>query len=167
MKSIAELETTTFVKHYNNPKLSNEALCKKLDTEWSIVNRKAKSSKSVSAQLTMYRSRKNGQSVFRPMDAAELAAASESTAVASTSAVARSGAINIKFLCRNDNDQVIINEAISAENGEDLVVKLRNMMRENRITKVDLFRAGAFINASDIVDGDEIVARAKLEAAAV
>lgn len=160
IKTIAEINKSTFIKHYNNPELDNEQLCKKLQTTWAIIARIAKSSKAISEQLTMFRSRANNQSVYRPLDAAEIAAAAPAATVASSN-----GGITIKLLIRNDNNQVVLNKDVSAENGEGLTGELRSLLREHRITKVDFYRAGEFVNVSDFRDGDEIVARAKLEAA--
>ena len=163
IKTINEITKSVFIKHYNNPDLDNEQLCKKLQTTWAIIARIAKSSKAVSSQLTMFRSRANNQSVYRPLDAAELAASTETVATASTTS--SNGNITIKLLIRNDNNQVVLNKEVSAPNGEGLSMELRSLLRENRITKVDFYRAGEFVNVSDFRDGDEIVARAKLEAA--
>lgn len=168
-KTLREIDKALFVKHYNNEKLSNDALVNKLDTTWSTISVLASSKyPKVFAELTMLRSKAAGQNVARPLTAEELAARNGSTATASSSAAvaaSSNGQISIQLIVQDDNKTELANEKLTARSGEELDNLLKERLRALRMTKVNLFRSGEFVHTSDIRNGDTILARIQLEAA--
>ena len=159
---ISELDNEKFIELWNNTKLSNAEIAKKLGCGWSLIKIKLRANKTVAAAcadvireggLSGEAASSGKKSSAAPKSSAKKASTKKTTKVVkegSEEAASEMKQFQGQFAVTIDKTEIKYNDS------NDLLNKIEGIMRDRNLEKVDLIREGRYIELANVQPGDRI-----------